>query len=163
MEPKRRNKIQVYGLPRSGTNFIEWTLNNNFIDISYINLYKTCDSGIKEHGRDIALKHCLPSLNYSDHAIVIYKSYDQWVESMKRDNRGKSTRKIYDDYLQAAKNLPDDKCIIISHQEACDNYIELVEKIAKLFNVTPKDKIIQPTHRMNKAGANAKQTKRRFL
>ena len=115
------NKVQVFGLPRSGTNFIEWTLQNNF-NITYNNLYDVCNTvGLNEFGQRNALKHNYPILDRCDFAIVIYKTFEQWQKSMAKDKRGLCERSTYDKYLEIANNLPKDRVLVISFDDACTN------------------------------------------
>lgn len=162
-----RNIIQVFGLPRSGTNFMEWTLNNNFSSVNYINIYvNKCDTkGLKEYGKWNALKHSYPNLNYSDYALVIYKSFDEWVKSMKKDRsrRGKPSEETYNEYLRIANELPKDKCIIVSFDYAYTNYEDLVKQIGTLIQIEPNEKIIQPSGRLNRGGAGAEETNEKFI
>ena len=53
-----KNGIQVFGLPRSGTNFIKWPLKNNFKNIFYNNLY------MDYKNKQISVKHYFPSFIY---------------------------------------------------------------------------------------------------
>jgi len=158
-----RNIIQVFGLPRSGTNFMEWTLNNNFIGVNYVNIYTKCDTqGLREYGKKCALKHSYPNLNHSDYALVIYKTYDEWFKSMKKDRRGSASQQTYDEYLMVANNLPKDKCLLVSFKEAYNNYEYLVNRIGELINVKPKETIMKPNGRLNRGGAGVGETNEKF-
>ena len=168
---RKTNKIQVFGLPSSGTNFIEWTLNNNFVDINYQNLYTTqgallyrstnpnysLSSGT--HSRPISVKHDFPTLDYSPFAIIIYKTYSVWQDSfMKRKIDVPAffvERSLYDEYLQKAFELPSEKTIIIEHYWAVKNYFILLDMIADKFNVKKIQNPRQPVNRLAGAGANA--------
>jgi hypothetical protein len=68
-----KNLIQVYGLPRSGTNFVEWTLQKYFSQINYQNIFlnETDIPKLKKYQNKIALKHSYPNLNHSEYAIII--------------------------------------------------------------------------------------------
>lgn len=158
-----RNLIQVFGLPRSGTNFMEWTLNNNFKGVNYINLYAKCNTyGLREFGKLCAFKHSYPNLNRSDYALVIYKTYDKWVKSMKKDKRGSTSKEIYDEYLNFANSLPKDKCILISFEDAYNNYEDLVKRIGELINIEPKKEITKPVGILTRGGAGAGETNKKF-
>ena len=158
-----RNLIQVFGLPRSGTNFMEWTLNNNFTDVNYVNIYTKCDTqGLREFGKICALKHSYPNFNYSNYVLVIYKTYDEWVKSTKKDGRGSASQEIYDEYLKIANTLPKDKCLLVSFKDAYNNYESLVNIIGELINVKPKEIITKPTGRLTRGGAGAGETNEKF-
>lgn len=144
------NKIQVYGLPRSGTNFIEWTLRNNFVDV-YYNI-------TPEHINDVEgsapywtdAKHCYPNLNHSEYAIVIYKEYDEWLKSIKRMgwvlNVSKET---HQKYIETALKLDADKVIVVEHKWAVDNYYNLLDNISNKFGVKLVDNPIQPIKKVD--------------
>ena len=168
---RKMNKIQVFGLPSSGTNFIEWTLNNNFVDINYQNLYTTwgaildkssdpdCFLSSGTYSRSIAVKHGFPTLDYSPFAIIIYKKYETWKDSFMK-------RKIdvppffllkshYDEYLHRANMLPAEKTIIIEHCVAVKDYFTLLNRIAGNFNVKKIHNPRQPYNRLGGGGALA--------
>ena len=144
-----RNFVQVFGLPRSGTNFIEWTLNNNFIGVDYKNIY------VNTPTRRIPVKHTLPNLNYSDFIIVIYKDKTNWEESMRKDSKALKEWPNYDTFLKVASELPRDKTIIVEHKWAYENYFLLLNKIVEKTGLTLINNPIQPKGYFNKGGAKA--------
>ena len=80
-----KNDIQVYGLPRSGTNLLEWSIVNYFEGVVYKNKYKVCDvEGLVKYGENIAAKHSYPSFEFSDKVVVIYKEFHKWEKSYKK-------------------------------------------------------------------------------
>lgn len=155
------NDVQVFGLPRSGTNFIEWSLKNNFIDVKYSNLYeekKNIDIKMLQKFKDMAVKHQYPSFKYSNKIIVIYKEWDKWIESYRRwEYGGHFPKKEYDKYLEISRNLDPAKTIILEHTWAFLNYKEAMLSISNKFGFKPKEEIVQPTGYMNKGGANAEE------
>lgn len=65
-------KVEIYGLQRSGTNYLEWILDKCFgLDVQY---------GIRKH--DFPEERGITDFS---NKIVIYKDFDHWVESIKRD------------------------------------------------------------------------------
>tara|TARA_Y100001972_G_C7645185_1_gene324196 strand:+ start:397 stop:870 length:474 start_codon:yes stop_codon:yes gene_type:complete len=147
-----KNDIQVFGLPRSGTNFIEWSLKNNFKNIFYNNLY------MDYKNKQISVKHYFPSFIYSDYVIIIYKEYNPWLISMKKDGKHPSEWPEYEQFLKVANSLPKDKTIIIEHTWAVENYFQLLDLISEKFNFELIDNPTQPKYRLNKLGAKASQT-----
>ncbi len=150
-----RNKIQVFGLQRSGTNFVEWTLNYNFSNLNYQTISVLCDiPSDMWFGQVSALKHNFPNLDYSDYAIVIYKDFKSWIHSMKRANFHSklydvsTTIQTYEIYMERAKSLPEDKTILIEHSEATKNYYEFLKLIAQKFDVQMNEVLIPPMNRM---------------
>lgn len=160
-----KNDIQVFGLPRSGTNFVEWTLMNNFEEIQYSNIYAICNVyGIEMYRT--AVKHNLPCFKYSDKIIVIYKDYDKWIDSFRRDNR-KFIRKadpkqIWKKYYDHALALPEEKTIIVNHTWAVKNYNEFLELIKKKFKFKLIENPVQPEIRTDGGGAGCQLSGEKF-
>ena len=163
-----KNLIQVFGLPRSGTNFVEWSLKHNFIDVPYKNIYVNGNvKGLREYGKTVALKHNYPSLDYSDFIIVIYKEYEAWKMSMSiglhdGKSRGPATKEVYDSYLDSANNLPKDKVMVISYKDLYENYSEYMVKISNKFGVELAKEIKKPKNKLDGGGANVKETEKPF-
>lgn len=158
------NLIQVYGLRRSGTNFIEWSLVNNFSNVNYKNVRKSCNVPGSDYGSNIALKHSFPSLKHSKFAIVIFKEYEEWTKSILRayDQSKILSRKDYNTYLKKAKDLDQDRTIIIEHRDALENYVSLLNNIQDKFNITLNSNIKFPTKRLNRSGAKASMTSKHY-
>jgi len=156
-----KNTIQVFGLPRSGTNFLEWSIVEYFDNIKYENNYKVCDvEGLNKHNKHVALKHSLPTLKYSDYIIVIYKNFERWSKSYKKWSRESPKKKIWENYLESAHKLDSERCLIILHEELFINYEDTIKKISKKFNLALKDKpIIKPDGYFNRGGAESKPDK----
>lgn len=72
--------IQVWGLHRSGSNFVEYLLRNNIKN----NNYERREAHSEFIGRDDALKHCYPDITKAKYHICIYKPVEQWLESHNR-------------------------------------------------------------------------------
>jgi|TARA_Y100000310_G_scaffold336657_1_gene421803 hypothetical protein len=147
-----KNTVQIYGLPRSGTNFLEWSIINNFYNIVY-NAY-TETPEIKELPRPkVAAKHQMPSFKHSDKIIVIYKKWNAYIKSYKRWDKNLSDENIikgvYDSYLQKAKSLDSSKTIIFEHSWLVENYEQGMKIIEEKFDLKMKDKIVQPKNRLN--------------
>lgn len=156
-----KNTIQVYGLPRSGTNFLEWTLMEYFKNFNYKNFYKKCDvKHLNIYNKKVATKHSYPSFEFSDKIIVIYKDYDKWNKSYRKWSNNNGSMEIWKNYLNKSKELNSDNCIIISHDELYNNYKNNIILFSKKFNLVLKDKpIIKPDGYFNKGGAESKPNK----
>ena len=72
--------IQVWGLHRSGTNFVEWLIRNNIKN----NNYERREARSAFHGKQDALKHCYPDITRAQYHICIYKPIEEWLESHDR-------------------------------------------------------------------------------
>lgn len=147
-----RNKIQVFGLPRSGTNFVEWSLRNNFVGLDYVNIdVKSNLVGFKHFGRLQALKHNYPSLDYSDFVVVVWRDVDEWLKSVKsfRHTRGsKFSRGTLEEYLGEAKKISEDKRLIYNHRFLVNHYFDCLEEISLKFGVELVDNPVFPSKRL---------------
>ena len=160
-----KNSVQVYGLPKSGTNFLEWTLMEYFKNFNYNNFYKNCDvKGLNKYNLNIAVKHSYPSFEFSDKIIVIYREYDKWNKSYSNWSSGVSgTReggsiKLWKNYLNKSRELEGSNCIIISHHELYTNYKDSINLFSKKLNLELNNKkIILPKNHLTKGGGNTKQ------
>lgn len=161
MTEQEKNIVQVYGIPRSGTNFVEWSLVNNFVNLEYKNIYINTLSR-KTLFKTKVVKHQYPSFDYSEYVIVIYKKFQNSQESYKKWYGRTLGRETYDKYLLRARTLNPRKTIIFEHSWLVDNYQEGMKQVSEKFGLKLKDKIIQPLNRMNYGGASAKQTHIRY-
>lgn len=159
-----RNIVQVYGLPRSGTNLMEWSLTNLFKNIGYINLYKKCDvKGLKGYNKNISLKHSYPTLDFSDKCIIVIKDLDEWKKSYLKWSKLESVEdSIYHDYIKIAKSLNSKNSIIINHKDLVNNFEKTIKLISKKLNIklshTP---IVRPINYLDKGGSESKPMKNR--
>lgn len=144
------NKIQVFGLPRSGTNWLEWTLRNNFVDADYNITPEFINDveGSAPYWTD--LKHCYPTLKHSDYALVIFKEYDEWLESIKRKGWVLNvSQKTHQKYIDKGIKLGEDKVIVVEHKWAVKNYFQMLSEISDKFGVKLVDNPTQPTKRVD--------------
>jgi len=142
------NNIQVFGLPHSGTNFVEWSLRNNFIGLDY-KVIPSVNNVDGSYPKDTLLKHNYPTLKYSNYAILIYKPFDEWQKSLKKHGWSFGvTQYGYQKYIDSAKALGDN-CYIIDWKWCCNNYLEFLSNIKDKFGVKLIDNPTQPMHRMN--------------
>lgn len=148
---KKRNKIQVFGLPRSGTNFLEWTLRNNFLGLNYQDINVRYSYRVEGFPAVGAVKHEFPSLSYSDFAIVIYRDADEWLASLKRfdfTSGSQFRREMLDEYLAVARKLPEERVLIYNHNYVVNHYFDVLEEIAGKFSVELVDDPKQPRNRI---------------
>jgi len=153
-----KNTVQIYGLPRSGTNFLEWTLKEYFKDIKYENFYEKCDvEKLNIFNKTVAIKHTYPSFKFSDKIIVIYKDFNKWNKSYRKWSNKDGIMEIWENYLNKSKELNSENCIIISHDELYRNYKNSINLFSKKFNLEVNEKeILLPKNRFNKGGSKAK-------
>ena len=162
----KKNTIQVFGLPRSGTNFIEWSIQQYLQGIFYENKYQPCNvPWLCEYGKNVALKHSFPNLNHSEYAIIIYKNFASWKKNYNiRCRRNTITQEEFNSYIDISFTLPFDKVITINHEYACMNYQEVIRNISDFFNIPLKsNKIVQPNGYMDRAGAGAQPSKTKIF
>lgn len=153
--------IQIFGLQRSGTNFLHWSLHNNFINIKKID-YSISEpniigniEGMAKFGKPQSIKHLYPTLEYSDDIIGIYKDYDDWLESVKKSGHLLNIEKapyVYNNWLEEFKNINEDNKLLIHYNEFVENYEKTMILISNKFNLEVKDEIIFPEYYMNKGG-----------
>ena len=73
------NKIQPFGLRRSGTNLLEYLVINSFdSDYKLIPRVQNVHKLHPKQGQLESLKHTLPTLSHSDYCIVVYKPFEAW-------------------------------------------------------------------------------------
>lgn len=145
-------KARVYGLPRSGTNFLEYLIRNN-TDLEYKNEF-----GISPYfGKYSAIKHCKPKDDDKDLYILIFKnknnftiSYNKWRKTPKD-----KILKMYDiamnDYVEFYKNNKN-KTVIIAYEQLIGNEIKLLNHLSTEYGVGLTKDIDIPKKRMDKSG-----------
>jgi len=158
--------FRVYGLERSGTNLMEWIVREHFnpnyerIDVIGNNIL------MRKYREKQSLKHTLPTC-INDKNIVMYKPFEQWVESWnKYYKRGDNyilggdvgcSKEVYDMYLNTAieYNLkPNDlSFLLINYNDLMDNYESVIKRIAEYLEYDLKEIKPMPTKWM---GTNMK-------
>ena len=147
-------KMMIYGLPRSGTNYLEYMV-RNYVDVDYDNQYrKNPYMGISS-----STKHCEPNLeDGGDYNILIYKSWPNYKESFNKwhnKKRVKKPKEMYDkamsDYVKFYEANPD-TTIIVRYEDALNNEQSLFEYIGTKFGLNVKDNLEAPKRRMNRSG-----------
>ena len=151
-----KNKIQIYGLKKSGTNFLEFSLVKNFPEVGYFNAYPS-------DGRPfMALKHYRPNMDEAEQGIIyIYKDFDKWVPSVTREYPGDRLAQ-WREFLDLVKTFDESKCLILNHGWCVDNFEEMLRLIADKFNLTMPEEPIKPTMYLDKGGANATELNREY-
>ncbi len=79
--------IQVWGLWRSGTNYVEYVIRNNIKN----NNYERREAFNKFSGKIDALKHCEPDISVAKYHICIYKPMREWYQSHERYDMKKTS------------------------------------------------------------------------
>ena len=98
-------RVAIYGLPRTGTNYLEFLIRNN-VECLYENRYLGKSESYTVSHKDIALKHCKPEKEYSDYHIFILKKFKNFLPSfLNRDIRKENN--IYDVYNKAINDYCD--------------------------------------------------------
>lgn len=150
------NTLQVYGLPRSGTNFIEWSIKTNFIGVKYGQMNVPIDIPelrVCKNRTITSAKHTLPNLKLAPYALVIHKDFDEWVKSLERNRMITGEEEIaYQKFMDAANSLDPTKCLIFNHKWCVKNYEECLKKIAEFFKIELKKDFITPKNRFGMNG-----------
>ena len=144
-------QIDVFGLPRSGTNFLQWSLRNNFEDVELDGNEIVINDVQPPIPKLIHKKHTLPKLE-SDGCIVIYKEFIEWTESLERFKKNMwfpYNLSTWEKYLDTARELPKDKTLIVEHSWCVENYEELLSIISNKFGVKLKEDWEKPIYRFN--------------
>ena len=147
------NKIQVYGMQRSGTNFLEWSLRNNFVDLEYDGSLHSIGNvkGDMRFGIQQSLKHTLPNLE-NGKALIIQRDYEEWNNSVRKNFSACTyTLKDYNYYYQTPlrENWHQDDYILVNHKWAIQNYYTLLIAIQGRFGVRIKEDWKQPMKRLH--------------
>lgn len=156
-----KNTIQIYGLPRSGTNYLEYLMLNN-LKVSYERIFVVSQNR-KEFNfeKKIALKHLIPKRKYSAYYLIIYKSPKKWLNSFYNYNNKqllyndpKIAATLYNNYMEAylffLKKYPNRTCLI-NHSLLLGNEKKFFIFLKKKFKIGWKQKhIITPKGYMNK-------------
>jgi len=150
------NKIQVYGMQRSGTNFLEWSLKNNFVDLEYDGSLSAIGNvkGDMFFGKQQSLKHTLPNLE-NGKALIIMRDYEEWHKSVRsKFSKCSYTLEDYDYYYDTPfrENWHQDDYILVNHKWAIKNYYTLLAGISGRFKVHIKEDWKQPVKRLHVDG-----------
>lgn len=145
-------KVRVYGLPRTGTNFLEYLIRHN-TNCEYVNEYGA-NTYLKER---TAIKHCAPQDDGKDLYIIIVKNKDNFTQSFRKwcKNKVKDIDALYenasDDYIKFYE-ANKDKTIILSYEQLLGNEVKFMEHLRDNYNVKINEKIDIPVKRMNRSG-----------
>jgi hypothetical protein len=158
------NKIQVFGMQRSGTNFIEWSLKNNIEGLEYDGSVSAIGNvkGDMFYGKEQSLKHCKPELDERRVALIVKRNFDDWDKSVR--NRFKQcgyTKETYDWYYDTPEREDwfTPFYINLSYEDTVVNYEKFLNHIAHrlrwFFNddsYKVKENWVQPTKRTTNDG-----------
>jgi len=178
------NDVQVIGMYKSGTNFVEWSLNNNFEDIDYRDISRRMrrtricpvtreslpEPKIGEWGQLIAIKHLFPGLDITwNNTIAIYREFDVWANSMKEYTEKDDTvfniplQEGWDNWWKGInEQLDPERTIVVEHSWAVKNYSDFMNLIVDKFGYTLKKDFRAPSFRLDKGGAQAVETEEPF-
>lgn len=152
MTEQKNNIIQVYGMQRSGTNFLEYTLRYNF-DIDYDGTTWGIGEvpGDERYAMKQSLKHLLPKRNRGK-ALIIRRDFDVWNESVKRQfPMCRYNKDIYNFYYDTPyrENWHTDDYLLVEHEWCVKNYEMLLNSIRGRFLVHYKEDWKQPMKRVH--------------
>ena len=152
-------RAMVYGLPRTGTNYLEYLIRYN------TDCRQDCTVEHSEYvdfieGPVCSSKHCKPRLNGADLYVIIIKSpeafissfskyYLQWEVEFKREKLLDIYSRALYDYIEFQhKNSL--KVTIVLYEQLLGNEREFLERlrIKSNYNFTIEDKLNVPNKRM---------------
>lgn len=151
-------EVRIYGLPRSGTNFLEYLIRNN-TDCIYEYDYKKGDEYLG-WSSEIAIKHCCPNDDDNlDIYLIIVKNKSSFIESYKKwDKYNYSHRdisnmyeKAIDDYIKFKQDYPS-KVEIIPYEKLVGNEAKYLKILSYKFGFNINDKIDIPKKKMSRDG-----------
>lgn len=131
-----KNSVQVFGLPRSGTNLIEYII-RYYYNIDYYNIYNICKEINYKHyyNKKIAIKHLYPFIDNNKIIIIFREKYLENKSSTLYYNNLKDKKNIYEKYLSKIKKNKDNKnCLIIKYEELYSNPEKILRKMDIFLN-----------------------------
>lgn len=146
------NIVQVFGLPRSGTNLLEYIIIHYF-NIKYENLYQICEIKYKNYfKKEIALKHCKPFIKDNKIIIIYRELYLENISSNNYYHNINNKKQVHEDYLKSIDSFKNNKkCLIIKYEELVKNPKEIINSIEK-FLLKKSNCYSLPKFRLDKSG-----------
>lgn len=144
-------KVRVFGLQGNGTNFIEWTLRNNFNGLNFKSEKSIRNvEGDIHFGKTQNLKHCYPFREEEYFNIIIKKKFEKWKNSDKFKTSNYNLE-IYNYYYNTPYREKWEKSefIVVEHEWCVKNYFSLLTLISDKTNSQIKENWTQPKYRMN--------------
>jgi hypothetical protein len=156
-------RLRVYGLPRSGTNFVEYLIRHN-LDCDYRNEY--ANSKYMKGGR-MAMKHGEPTRaeDVSGYVLVL-KSWSRWKESFARWNKRSGIKmkpfqvfEVYSTMIDDYANFyQKDDTVIAYYEDILTNEEEFMEHVGKTFGIPLITDFMIPENRLDRSGGQAMLT-----
>lgn len=148
------NEFQVFGLPRSGTNLIEYILIHYF-DLNYKNIYcEKNNTSMKLYNCDkkYAIKHQIPFIN-NNKIIIIYKElYLKNISSNNYFDNYSTKQQTYHEYLNYIERFKNNASVlIIKYEELIKLTKENIIKM-ELFIGKKSKQYKLPKYKLNKDG-----------
>jgi hypothetical protein len=148
------NEFQVFGLPKSGTNLIEYILLHYF-ELNYKNIYceknNTLIKSFNSNGK-YAIKHQFPFID-NNKIIIIYKElYLENISSNGYFDNYLTKQQIYHEYLNYIEQFKNNaNVLIIKYEELIELTKKNIIKI-ELFIGKKSKQYDLPKYQMNKDG-----------
>lgn len=159
-----KSDIQIWGLPRTGTNYLEYLIINN-VNCTYINSHKKLSDYFKYNSK-VALKHTKPSNTHSKYHIILLKTSGNFIKSFTKWKKCSvneaiiTYKKAICDYIKFY-NENKDQCVIVFHEDLINNEKLFISKIIHKFNLRQRSKdIISIDKRMDKSGGEGYTNKK---
>ena len=131
---------------------MEWAIREHFLDYYNGIAVKQDNTKHNKYGEYENLKHCLPKLCYSDKAIIIFKPYNEWVESINKIGYTETSIEAYLEFIYNALRLPIDKRYIVEYSDFVNNYEDHMISISKFLNIPIKELKPIPKYKFNRDG-----------
>ena len=147
---KSRKSVRIYGLPRSGTNFLEYLIRQN-TDFEYENEYAWNDY----LGEETAVKHCPPVSHEKDVTILLFKQRGNFTKSFTNWNTAIDPHSLYDQmmidyttFIEAHRN----SAVAVSFEKLLGSEPELMQALCVRFQVEVFEPLAIPVGYMDRDG-----------
>lgn len=151
-------KLIIYGLPRTGTNYLEYLVLNN-LKCEYKTIFRKKSKYFEyDEGSKVSLKHTKPKIIKDCNCyILVLKNREQFLISAKkwRWYDSETLNEVYNNMLADYKRFylnNKEKCLIIFHENLINNEEKFIKTISDKFNIEMNEKFVKTDMRMNKDG-----------
>ncbi len=141
------NNIDIYGLPRTGTNYLEYLVRHNlcYYERNFVPKWQTYifDYHISYY---VAKKHSNPGLHTNNNVLIILKKYPNFLKSFKKWQgvgiRKRSEYEIFEMYKKAIADYlkyyekNSESTIIVLFEKLLHNEKAVLQRISEKFNMS---------------------------
>ena len=148
-----KNKIQVFGLRRSGTNLVEHLILKYFDkDYRTFCVPQTVHKTHPQYNKIESLKHTPPNLDYSEFAIIIFKPYNDWCASIEKRYGKEYNKESWNAFHRFSIDLYNknpDKVIIIDWIDCAVYYEKFINHVSHRFRLPVNEISNRPSKKLD--------------